>query len=64
MTETSNGGVPLHARLAFGFTAVIESTKFQIYEVFLIFYYAQVLGLAGSLAGLAIAISIFCCIGM
>ena len=59
MTETSNGGVPLHARLAFGFTAVIESTKFQIYEVFLIFYYAQVLGLAGSLAGLAIAISIF-----
>ena len=59
MTETSNGGVPLHARMAFGFTAVIESTKFQIYEVFLIFYYAQVLGLAGSLAGLAIAISIF-----
>ena len=60
MTPTAaNGGVPWHARVGFGFTAVIESTKFQIYEVFLIFYYAQVLGLAGSLAGLAIAISIF-----
>lgn len=59
MADASTDTLPLRARAAFGFTAVIESTKFQIYEVFLIFYYAQVLGLAGSLAGLAIAISIF-----
>lgn len=45
-------------RFWFGFTAVIETTKYQIYEIFLIFYYAQVLGLKGSLAGLAIAIAI------
>lgn len=45
-------------RIWFGFTAVVESTKFQVYETFLIFYYAQVLGLAGSLAGLAVAIAI------
>ncbi|MCU0759084.1 MAG: MFS transporter [Steroidobacteraceae bacterium] len=44
-------------RLAFGFTAVVETTKFQVYEIFLIFYYAQVLGLKGSLAGLAVAIA-------
>ncbi|MBU6378647.1 MAG: MFS transporter [Gammaproteobacteria bacterium] len=50
--------IPLHSRLLFGFTAVVESTKFQIYELFLIFYYAQVLGLKGSLAGLAVAIAI------
>jgi Na+/melibiose symporter-like transporter len=45
-------------KLWFGFTAVVETTKFQIYEIFLIFYYAQVLGLKGSLAGLAVAIAI------
>jgi Na+/melibiose symporter-like transporter len=45
------------ARLGFGFTSVVDTTKFQIYEVFLIFYYAQVLGLPGSLAGLAVAIA-------
>lgn len=50
--------IPLHTRVLFGFTAVMESTKFQIYELFLIFYYAQVLGLKGSLAGLAVAIAI------
>ena len=42
-------------RLGFGFTSVVENTKFQVYEFFLIFYYAQVLGLPGGLAGLAIA---------
>lgn len=45
------------ARLAFGLTAVVENTKFQVYEFFLIFYYAQVLGLRGALAGLAVAIA-------
>lgn len=45
-------------RLFFGFTAVVETTKFQVYETYLIFYYAQVLGLKGSLAGLAVAIAI------
>ena len=57
------GHAPLAApsvltKLFFGFTAVVETTKFQIYEIFLIFYYAQVLGLKGSLAGLAVAIAI------
>ena len=50
--------LPLHTRFLFGFTAVVESTKFQIYELFLIFYYAQVLGLDGRLAGLAVALAI------
>lgn len=56
----SAGGrkIPIRTRFLFGFTAVMESTKFQIYELFLIFYYAQVLGLKGSLAGLAVAIAI------
>jgi glycoside/pentoside/hexuronide:cation symporter, GPH family len=49
---------PIHTRFFFGFTAVMESTKFQIYELFLIFYYAQVLGLKGALAGLAVAIAV------
>ena len=53
-----SAGIPLHTRVLFGFTAVMESTKFQIYELFLIFYYAQVLGLKGSLAGLAVALAI------
>jgi GPH family glycoside/pentoside/hexuronide:cation symporter len=57
------GDVPLAkpsvaTKLFFGFTAVVETTKFQIYEIFLIFYYSQVLGLKGSLAGLAVAIAI------
>jgi Na+/melibiose symporter-like transporter len=55
---TGGSGIPIRTRLLFGFTAVMESTKFQIYELFLIFYYAQVLGLKGSLAGLAVAIAI------
>jgi len=45
------------SRLGFGFTSVVETTKFQVYEYFLIFYYVDVLGLAGSLAGLAVAIA-------
>jgi glycoside/pentoside/hexuronide:cation symporter, GPH family len=49
---------PLRAKAAFGLTAAVENTQFQVYEYFLIFYYAQVLGLAGSLAGLAVAISV------
>jgi Na+/melibiose symporter-like transporter len=48
----------LRAKAAFGLTAAVENTQFQIYELFLIFYYAQVLGLKGSLAGLAVAISV------
>ncbi len=47
----------LLSRLGFGFTSVVETTKFQVYEIFLIFYYAEVLGLPGSLAGLAVAIA-------
>jgi Na+/melibiose symporter-like transporter len=57
-TQFQERTLSVPARVWFGFTAVVESTKFQIYEIFLIFYYAQVLGLAGSLAGLAVAIAI------
>jgi glycoside/pentoside/hexuronide:cation symporter, GPH family len=49
---------PLRAKASFGLTAAVENTQFQVYEYFLIFYYAQVLGLAGSWAGLAVAISV------
>ncbi|MEZ5457740.1 MAG: MFS transporter [Steroidobacteraceae bacterium] len=58
MHGAGSGRIPVRTRFLFGFTAVMESTKFQIYELFLIFYYAQVLGLKGSLAGLAVAIAI------
>ena len=47
----------LWARLAFGFTTVMEHTKFQVYEIYLIFFYAQVLGLPGGLAGLGVGIA-------
>jgi GPH family glycoside/pentoside/hexuronide:cation symporter len=50
--------IPWHTKALFGLSGVVENTKFQIYEFFLIFYYAQVLGLAGSLAGLAVAIAL------
>ncbi len=63
MAETisarSPGPLRLHTKLFSGFTAVVETTKFQIYELFLIFYYAQVLGLDGRLAGLAVALAVF-----
>jgi len=57
-TQAPLAAPSLLTKLFFGFTAVVETTKFQIYEIFLIFYYAQVLGLKGSLAGLAVAIAI------
>jgi Na+/melibiose symporter-like transporter len=47
----------LIARLGFGFTSIVDNTKFQVYEVYLIFYYVQVMGLAGSLAGIAVGMA-------
>ena len=56
--ERANAPLSLWRKALFGCTGVVENTKYQIYEFFLIFYYAQVLGLAGSLAGAAVASAI------
>ena len=58
MYPRANAPLSLWRKALFGCTGVVENTKYQIYEFFLIFYYAQVLGLAGSLAGAAVAIAI------
>ena len=53
------GAAPaLAGRLAFGFGSVAEGTKTVAFDTFLLFYYNQVLGLSGSLAGLAILLAL------
>jgi Na+/melibiose symporter-like transporter len=45
--------------LAFGVGNAAEGVKTTVYGSFVLFYYQQVLGVSGSLAGLALAISVF-----
>lgn len=51
---------PLSAgvKLAFGFGQIAEGLKTCVFGTFLLFYYNQVLGLSGNLAGLAILIAL------
>lgn len=50
--------LPLSIRFLFGSGSVAEGTKNFAFNVFLLFYYNNVLGLSGSLAGLAIFIAL------
>lgn len=47
-------------RFSFGIGQLAEGIKNSSFSAFLLFYYNQVLGLSGELAGLALAISILC----
>ena len=49
-----SAGVPFATKLYFGFGSVSEGTKNTAFNVFLLFYYNQVLGLPGTLCGAAI----------
>jgi len=50
--------LPLHTRLAYGVGQLAEGAKNSAFEFFLFFYYTQVLGLSGTLAGAAMMIAL------
>lgn len=50
--------VPQRIRLFYGLGSVAEGTKDTAFDIFLLFYYNNVLGLSGSLSGLAIFIAL------
>ncbi len=52
------GRVGLPTRLFYGIGSVSEGTKNTVFNVFLLFYYNQVLGLSGTLSGAAIFIAL------
>jgi len=52
------GRVPLGARLFFGVGAAAEGTQNVAFNVFLLFYYNQVLGLSGSWTGAALFLAL------
>jgi GPH family glycoside/pentoside/hexuronide:cation symporter len=51
-------GISLGTKLAYGIGQVAEGVKNNTFELFLFFYYNQVLGLSGALAGLALFIAL------
>lgn len=55
---TLERSVPLWRKAAFGAGSVADSVYFYAWDLFVLFYYTQVLGLPGSLTGLAILISL------
>ena len=52
------GKVPFSTKFYFGFGSISEGTKNTAFNVFLLFYYNQVLGLSGTLAGTAILLAL------
>ena len=58
---TTPGAIPLRIpwlpRLAYSLGNVAETLLSRIFELFVLFYYTQVLGLSGSIAGLAILLA-------
>ena len=52
------GNVPFSTKFYFGFGSISEGTKNTAFNVFLLFYYNQVLGLSGTLAGGAILLAL------
>ncbi|MBX3026811.1 MFS transporter [bacterium] len=49
--------LPIHIKLSYGIGQVAEGVKNTAFSVFLLFYYNQVLGLPGALAGLALGLA-------
>ncbi len=60
MTAEGNaaGRVPLRIRLFYGVGSVSEGVKNTVFNAFLLFYYNQVLGVSGTLAGTAIFLAL------
>ena len=56
--ENSPEQVPLRTKFFFGIGAAAEGTKQTAFTVFLLFYYNQVLGVSGTLSGMAIFIAL------
>lgn len=52
--------LPISTKLAFGVGQAAEGIKNNAFNVFILFYYNQVLGLSGTLTGLALGIAIVC----
>lgn len=52
--------LPIPTKLAFGIGQAAEGIKNNAFNVFILFYYNQVLGLSGTLTGLALGIAIVC----
>jgi len=57
-TGSSASGLPVRIKLAYGLGQAAEGIKNLAFELFLFFYFTQVLGLGGSLAGLALLIAL------
>ena len=55
--ETETRPAPFYVKSLNGFAGAVDYLVFLSYELFILFYYNQVLGLSASLAGLAILIS-------
>ncbi len=55
---SSTGRLPLSVKAFYGSGSIAEGTKNFAFNVFLLFYYNNVLGLSGSLAGLAIFLAL------
>ena len=56
--QPDNARVPQRIRLFLGSGSVSEGTKNTVFNTFLLFYYHQVLGVSGTLAGGAIFIAL------
>ncbi len=54
-----SGPWPFRIRLAFGVGQLAEGLKNGALGLFIFFYYSQVLGLSGTLTGIAVAVSLF-----
>lgn len=52
--------VPWVARLAYSLGNVCEAVLSRAFELFVLFFYTQVLGLSGSIAGIAILLAMIC----
>ncbi len=51
--------LPVRIKMAFGIGQIAEGVQSAVFLMFLLFYYNQVLGVSGTLCGLALAISLF-----
>ncbi|MGE0821001.1 MAG: MFS transporter [Candidatus Binatia bacterium] len=56
--QTTHDQVPLTTKLFFGVGAMAEGIKNSVFNVFLLFYYNQVLGVSGTLTGAAIFVAL------
>lgn len=58
MTSPANAKLPISTKLAYGIGQVAESVKTRGFDALVFFYFTQVLGLSGTLAGAALFIAL------